>query len=76
MKIREGEKKKGQSLSLSYKQKLRLNYSRKVHTTHMRDTPGAPGSGDRETVPLGCTGQLLHMATLPRSREIAGLPNA
>ena len=54
---------------------IRLNYSRRAHTTHKRNTLGISGSGDQETVPLDPTGSPIHKDTLPSLGDVAALPN-
>lgn len=51
---------------LRSKQQSRLNYNRKLHTTHRRDSA---------TVPLGAKGNLLDQATLTELVNVADLSN-
>ena len=58
-------------------QQSSLDYKR-VYTAHIGAVEGTPGVlslGDWEAVPLDPTGHLLHKATLPRTGDIAALPN-
>jgi len=46
-----------------------------VHAVHIKDTSGAPSSGDRGDCASGTTGHLLCKATLSRPGEVSELSN-
>ena len=52
----------------------RLNYNRRTHTNHIRDTAEAPDSGDH-IVPLGPTEHLLYKYTPLRLEDITAIHN-
>ena len=66
----------GKSLPLTCQQQSRLNYKRKVHSVHTKDTPPVPSLGDGGSCALNPTENLLHCATLPpRHRVKPALPH-